>query len=190
MQRGLPPKLYRKGMFFTSLYDNIGPNLFALRLGQDAFQPDSSRTFSCFLIVQHTKEPAFIHRFAKDALAAGCRRFDLFGKAEPQWHIGVDEADIERLQGDISPETIAVTSGTDTIEEFVECLQLAMSGFTGREDFYLVYDDEELYREAVSMLQSTDYGTDEWDIFLGRAWRDWRMAGTTFRRIGKASCSV
>lgn len=109
--------------------------------------------FSCFFIVEHTFDVEFIKDQAIQLLLVGCQEFDFYGEAGPQWHLGVDEAGI-LLHPVSTPETVTWTSRWDTLEEFVDTLneRLSERPFVPH-DFYLIYDDEGIYRNVLKMLK-------------------------------------
>ena len=109
--------------------------------------------FSCFFIVEHTFDAEFIKDQAMQLLLAGCQEFDFYGKAEPQWHSGVNEAGI-LLHPVSAPEMVALISGWSDLEEFVDTLneRLSERPFVPH-DFYLIYDDEGIYRNVLKMLK-------------------------------------
>lgn len=111
---------------------------------------------SCFFIVQHIEDLEYIGELASKLISADCREFVFFGAKEPIWHLEFDETDT-RLKGDITVENVALTSGCDTLDEFVEELDLAIYFNSGSEQtLCLFYDDMALYEQAVELLAELD----------------------------------
>ncbi len=133
-------------------YEKLRHNLYSADLRYGKIELKSTHGFSCFFIVEHTDSKEFIKDQALQLLLAGCRNFDFYGKMEPLWHIGFDEADI-LLFPDSTSETVALTSSWETLDEFVETLQdeLSVRPFVPH-DFYLLYDDEGIYKEVLRLL--------------------------------------
>ena len=73
---------------------------------------------------------------------------------ESLWHSEFDEADI-LLFPDSTAETVALTSGWETLVEFVDALhaELSLRSFVPH-DYYLLYDDTALYKEALRLLDT------------------------------------
>lgn len=110
--------------------------------------------FSCFFIVEHIDDKEFIKDQALQLLLSGCRNFDFYGKKKDAWHFGVDEADM-MLYPNMTYETVALTSGWVSIEEFVEELHYVLSQrpFLPH-DYYLLYDDHEIYQNTLELLDN------------------------------------
>lgn len=133
-------------------YKKLRPNLYSADLFYGKIDLKPGHGFSCFFIVQHTDDKEFIKDQAIQLLLAGCRNFDFYGKMEPIWHLGFDDADI-LLNPNSTQETVALTSGWDTIDEFVEVLhnEISCRPFVPH-DYYLIYDDEETYEDVLRRL--------------------------------------
>ena len=140
-----------------AMYKKLKPNLYSadLHYGKiDLCDLKPGHGFSCFFIVQNTDDRDFIKDQAIQLLLAGCRNFDFYGKMEPIWHLGFDDADI-MLNPNSTPETVALTSGWSTIDEFTEVLHNEISCRTFvPHDFYLIYDDKKIYEDVLRRLES------------------------------------
>ena len=134
-------------------YNKLRNNLYSADLLYGKIDLNPIRTFSCFFIVEHTYDAVFIKDQVIQLLLAGCQSFDFYGKAEPNWHLGVDEANtLLRLKS--AYETNVLISGWSTLEEFADALNdvLSLRPFVPH-DFYLIYDDEEIYRSVLKRLE-------------------------------------
>lgn len=135
-------------------YEMLRNNLYSTDLLYGKIELKPTHTFSCFFIVEHTFDVEFIKNQAIQLLLAGCQEFDFYGKAEPQWHSGVNEASI-LLHPVSTPETVTLISRWSDLEEFVDILneRLFERPFVPH-DFYLLYDDEGIYRNVLKMLNA------------------------------------
>lgn len=135
-------------------YEKLRANLFGVDMFCGRIDLKPTHGFSCFFIVEHTVDKAFIKDQTIQLLLAGCRNFDFYGAAGPIWHFCVDEADI-MTKFEFNTGTVALTSGWSSLEDFVDALdmELSLRPFVPH-DFYLIYDDAEIYKEAVKMLDS------------------------------------
>lgn len=132
------------------------PNMYCINLLSSEIKLNPGNAFSCFLIVQHTKDPTIIQRIARQMLSAGCRNFVFYGKHEPLWHAGFDDMDT-LLNPDAEAEDVALTSGSSTLEDFVDELSLELSWYHSEPyDILLLYDDNAVFERTLSMLQDTD----------------------------------
>lgn len=105
-------------------------------------QMQDCREKSCFFLVSHIDEEAFIRALAECLLKAGCRDFHFWGDREGLWHLLFDEADVERtLDNDL--EDVAMTSGYADIENFAWELRMQSP-----QNCCLFYDDAEAYRQV------------------------------------------
>ena len=133
-------------------YEKLRPNLYGTHLKYGKINLNPPHSFSCFFIVQHTDDEDLIEEQARQLLLAGCRNFDFFGKKESLWHLGFDDVDI-MLNQDLTPESVALTSGWSTLDDFVEALNLEISVKpTIPHDTYLLYDDRAIYEEVLRRL--------------------------------------
>ena len=134
-------------------YRKLRPNLYSADLVYGKIDLKPGHGFSCFFIVQHIDDKEFIKDQAIQLLLAGCRNFDFYGEKGPIWHLGFDDADI-LMNPNSTPETVALTSGWDTIDEFVEVLHNEIScRLYVSHDYYLLYDDEETYEYVLQSLE-------------------------------------
>ena len=135
-------------------YEKLRPNLYGAHLVYGKIDLNPTHRFSCFYIVQHTDDEKFIKKQAMQLLLAGCRNFDFFGEKEPLWHLVFDDVDI-MLNQDLTPESVALTSGWSALDDFVEVLDLVISARpTVPHDTYLLYDDRAIYEEVLRRLDS------------------------------------
>lgn len=133
-------------------YNKLENNLYSAELLYGKIELKPTHRFSCFLIVEHTFDVDFIKDQAIQLFLAGCQSFDFYGKAEPNWHLGVDEANI-LLHSKSNPETDVLTSGWSILEEFADALNSVLSLRTFvPHDVYLIYDDEEIYKNVMKRL--------------------------------------
>ena len=134
-------------------YNKLGNNLYSADLLYGKIELKPTHRFSCFFIVEHTFDAEFIKDQAIQLLLAGCQSFDFYGKAESNWHLGVDEANTLLLLKS-AYETDVLISGWSTLEEFADALNdvLSMRPFVPT-DFYLIYDDEEIYKNVLKRLE-------------------------------------
>ena len=142
----------RKDKQIMQRYNKLRNNFHSADLLYGKIDLNPIHTFSCFFIVEHTFDVEFIKEQAIQLLLAGCQSFDFYGKAEPNWQIGVDEANI-LLYSKSNPETDVLTSGWSTMEEFADALNSVLSLRTFVPyDVYLIYDDEEIYKNVMKRL--------------------------------------
>lgn len=114
---------------------------------------------SCYFIVQRVEDSIFIEDLATKLLSTGCREFHFYGVKESIWHREVDMADIS-LKGDITVENVALTMGYETLDEFVDALDVGVYFDTVS---YLFYDDIRLYQEAMELLSKVSQQNNEED---------------------------
>ena len=134
-------------------YEKLRPNLYSADLVCGKIDLDPSHRFSCYFIVQHTDDPEFIKKQAMQLLLAGCRNFDFFGEKEILWHNGFDDVDI-MLNPDSTEETVALTMSWNTIDAFVDALDVDISASPLiPHDVYLLYDDSVIYRDVLQRLE-------------------------------------
>lgn len=143
-----------RGVIVMQGYEKLRPNFYSADLVYGKIDLKLTHTFSCFFIVQHVDDKEFIKDQAIQLLLTGGRLFDFYGAKEAIWHLGFDEADI-LLYPDQQCEDVAMTSGWQTLEEFVEVLG---QGLSERpivpHDYYLFYDDSDTYNEALKLLDN------------------------------------
>ena len=134
-------------------YNKLRNNLYSAELLYGKIELKRTHGFSCFFIVEHTFDAEFIKDQAIQLLLVGCQDFYFYGKAEPNWHLGVDEANIF-LSPKTALETDVLISGWSTLEEFADALNdvLSLRPFVPH-DFYLIYDDEKIYRNVLKRLE-------------------------------------
>ena len=134
-------------------YNKLGNNLYSADLLYGKIELKPTHRFSCFFIVEHTFDAEFIKDQAIQLLLVGCQSFDFYGKAESNWKLGVDEANIF-LHPKSTSETDILIAGWSTLEEFADALNdvLCLRPFVPH-DFYLIYDDEEIYRSVLKRLE-------------------------------------
>lgn len=96
----------------------------------------------------------FIKKQALQLLVAGCENFNFYGSAESIWHFIVDEVDI-LLNPDSTSEAVVLTSGWNSINDFVDALvrEISVRAFVPH-DIYLIYDDEKIFRDVLQRLNS------------------------------------
>ncbi len=130
------------------------PHLHSINLLSGDVKISSGNAFSCFLIVQHLKDPGIIQKIAHQMLTAGCRNFVFYGEQEPLWHLGFDDTDI-LLYPDAETEEIALTSSSNTLEDFIDSLTLELSWYHSEPyDIFLLYDDKVIHERALYMLHN------------------------------------
>ena len=111
-----------------------------------------TRDFTCFFIVNHTNDREFIEKTSMDFILSGCKDFHFFGTYEPEWHLAFDLMD-SMIFPNSTYETVARTSGYDSIDDFSASLrEMVFARTFVPHDFYLIYDDEVLYRKTISLL--------------------------------------
>ncbi|MDE7246740.1 MAG: hypothetical protein K2N43_02505 [Lachnospiraceae bacterium] len=133
-------------------YNKLRNNFYSADLLYGKIDLNPIHTFFCFFIVEHTFDEEFIKDQAIQLLLAGCQSFDFYGKAELNWYLGVDEANLF-LRPKAASETNVLTSGWDTLEEFADALNSVLSMRTiVPHDIYLIYDDEEIYKNVMKRI--------------------------------------
>ena len=132
--------------------ERITLNLTGTDLYSGKIDVKSTRNFSCFFIVNNPNNRRFIEKTAMDFILSGCKDFHFFGTYESEWHHAFDLAD-SLVFPNSTYETIARTTGYNSINDFSESLREIISARTFvPHDYFLIYDDEELYRKIVLML--------------------------------------
>lgn len=133
-------------------YNKLGNNLYSADLLYGKIELKRTHGFSCFFIVEHTFDAEFIKDQTIQLLLVGCQDFHFYGKAEPHWRLGVDEANT-LLFLKSAYETDVSISGWNTLEEFGEALNDVWSlRPLVPYDFYLIYDEEIIYRNVLKRL--------------------------------------
>lgn len=134
-------------------YEKLGNNLYGAEMYRGKLELKPTHGFSCFFIVEHIADKEFVKNQAMQLLLAGCRNFNFYGNAEPIWHLIVDETDI-LLYPDSTSESVALTSGWDSIEDFADALDVELSLRTFvPHDIFLIYDDVRIYNDVVACLE-------------------------------------
>ena len=133
-------------------YEKIRPNLYGLDMLYGKIDLKPTHGFSCFFIVEHIEDNDFIKRQAMQFLLAGCRDFNLYGKTEYIWRVCVADVNL-LLNQNAASETMTLISCWNTLEEFVDVLgaAIAVRSFIPH-DYYIIYDDKDIYKEALKML--------------------------------------
>jgi len=113
-------------------------------------------TWSFYYVVNNTSDEEFIEKEAlKIVLLANefSREFHFYGKQAQRWETSFDLADIT-IRPDATEQEIALTMVYDDLEEFVDVLQEEISArYFVPHDTYLIYDDENIYKQILSKLQ-------------------------------------
>ena len=137
---------------YVMRYQKLRPNLYSADLITGKIDLRPGHGFSCFFIVEHTEDKEFIKDTAIQLLISRCRNFYFYGNKKSVWRLVFDDTN-SLLFLDSSPETTAHTSGWNTIEDFAGKLhgELFVRPLIPH-DFYLIYDDEAIYREVLEML--------------------------------------
>ena len=128
----------------------------SIHLPDGAIDVVQTSIHSCYFIVQCVEDSIFIEDMATKLLSTGCRQFHFYGAKEPIWHRGVDMADVS-LKGDITVDNVALTMGYETLDEFVDALDV--DTYFGTVS-YLFYDDIRLYQEAMALLSKVSQQND------------------------------
>ena len=133
--------------------EKIRDNFYSLDLyyGKAEFKP--FRNIQCFFIVEHPCTEEFIHEQALTLLTSQCKNFDFYGAYSKNWDIGFDLVDIQ-LHPNEEDMDIALTSAWESLDDFVEALELALStrAFVPC-DIYLIYDDKAIYETVLARLR-------------------------------------
>ena len=132
--------------------EKLRPNLYGCELYYGKIDMNKTHAKACFFLVNHKADTEFIKKQALQFIVAGCKRYDFFGKYSEEWHLAFDLADIS-VNPDSDEETVAITVSHQTIEDFVDTLNewLSCRGIVPY-DFYLIYDDVDLYNQVKTML--------------------------------------
>lgn len=134
-------------------YTKLDENFYALDLYYGKTNLTPNRNFQCFFIVEHPCSEDFIREQALALLMSQCKNFDFYGNYSKQWDIGFDMVDIQ-LHPNNDDTDVALTSQWDCIDDFVDALEIAISTrYFVPCDIYLIYDDENAYREVLGKLR-------------------------------------
>ena len=134
----------------------LGNHFFSMDLlpGNTILTPNRNR--HCFMIVEHTFDKALIRDQALQLLMTQCKKFEFFGTYCRDWELGFDEVDVMLHPDD--DEDIALTSAWDTLDAFVDALEVALSSSPFiPSDIYLIYDDEAIYRNVLQKVHSIPF---------------------------------
>lgn len=133
-------------------YERLNNRFYSLDLYYGKTNLKPYRDFYCFFIVEHPCSDEFIHDQALMLLMSQCNNFDFYGAYSKQWDIGFDLVDIQLHPTD-DDMGIALTSAWESLDDFVDALELALSVRTFIPyDVYLIYDDETIYKEVLERL--------------------------------------
>ena len=133
-----------------SATEQLSSNLWGLDIERGVMNIKSG-TITCFMIVEHTNDLDFIRKTVLSLIVAGCNNFIFYGQQEPIWHIETDLADIK-----VHPASneVALTSSCKTLDDFIEEIELDINLRSLVPNYnYLIYDDEEIYREILRRLK-------------------------------------
>ena len=131
----------------------LGENFFALDLYYGKTNLTSNHTFQCFFIVEHSCSEDFIREQALILLMSRCKNFDFYGNYSRQWDNGFDMVDTQLHPNNDDTNTV-LTTQWDRLDDFVEAIKVAVSTrYFVPCDIYLIYDDENIYREVLGKLQ-------------------------------------
>ena len=135
-------------------YEKLSPCFYGVEMFYGKIDLKLTRRFSCFFIVEHTNDKRYIKDQIIQLFLAGCRDFHFYGAYAPVWRHCWDEVVI-MLYPDPTPETVGVAFGWDSIEDFVDELNMELScrGIVPHEE-YLIYDDAGIYAQVLGMLGS------------------------------------
>ena len=82
-----------------------------------------------------------------------CKNFDFYGNYSRQWDNGFDMVDTQLHPNNDDTNTV-LTTQWDRLDDFVEAIKVAVSTrYFVPCDIYLIYDDENIYREVLGKLQ-------------------------------------
>ena len=133
-------------------YERLNNRFYSLDLYYGKTNLKPYRDFCCFFIVEHPCSDEFIHDQALMLLTSQCNNFDFYGSYSKQWDIGFDLVDLQLHPND-DDMGIALTSAWESLDDFVDALELALSARTFIPyDVYLIYDDEAIYKEVLERL--------------------------------------
>lgn len=133
-------------------YERLSPKLVGAHLLYGKIELKLTHGFSCFFIVNQTEDKEFLEKTAMDFILSSCKDFHFFGEKEPIWHTAFDLVDSLVFPNSTS-ETVALTSGYQTVEDFSEALKDMISARTFvPHDVFLIYDDERIYRQVLSLV--------------------------------------
>ncbi len=134
-------------------YEKLNNKFYSMDLlyGKTNLKP--FQNFHCFFILEHPHDEEYIKEQALELLTSQCKNFDFYGKHSKEWDIAFDLVDIS-LHPDDDDMDIALTSQWDSLDSFVDALDVALSSRTFTPcDIYLIYDDEGTYKRVLNELQ-------------------------------------
>ena len=133
-------------------YERLNNGFYSLDLYYGKTNLKPYRDFCCFFIVEHPCSDEFIHDQELMLLTSQCNNFDFYGSYSKQWDIGFDLVDMQLHPND-DDMGIALTSALESLDDFVDALELALSARTFIPyDVYLIYDDEAIYKDVLERL--------------------------------------
>ena len=133
-------------------YEKLRENLYGAHLMYGKIDLKPTHGFSCHFIVEHTDEEDFIEEQFMQLLLAGCRNFDFYGEKKSIWRKGYKTV-YRKLYPNPTEETFACFSAWGSIEGFAGELRDRLSvRYFVPQDFYILYDDKELYHKVLELL--------------------------------------
>lgn len=114
------------------------------------------RTWSFYYVVENTTDEEFIKKEALQTVLminGHSNEFHFYGQQAQRWENEFDLADTQ-IQPDASIQGVAMTMVYDNLDDFIETLQseLSIRPFVPH-DIYLIYDDENIYKQILSKLK-------------------------------------
>lgn len=132
--------------------EKLRPNFYGCELYYGKIDMNKTHAPVCFFLVNHKADAEFIKKQALQLIVAGCKNYEFFGKYSKKWHLALDMADIS-VNPDSNEDEIAITVSHQTLEEFVDSLNEWLSCRSiVPYDFYLIYDDADLYNQVKTMI--------------------------------------
>lgn len=133
-------------------YTMLKEHFYALDLYYGKTNLKPSHNFQCFFIVEHPCSDDFIREQALSLLTSQCKNFNFYGAYSKQWDIGFDLMD-SQLHPNDSDTDIALTSCWESIDDFVDALEIAISTrYFVPCDIYLIYDDKGTFKTVIDKL--------------------------------------
>lgn len=133
--------------------EQLRPNFYGCDLYYGKIDMKKTHVSVCFFLVNHKADTEFIKKRALQLILAGCKSYEFFGKYSEEWHLALDLADIS-INPDSNEESVAITVSHQTIEDFVDSLNEWLSCRSiVPYDYYLIYDDVDLYDQVKTMLK-------------------------------------
>ena len=137
-------------------FEKLSNRFYSAKLLNGAIDLIPSHTWSFYYVVNNTADKEFIEKEALKTILIvdkHSREFHFYGKEAQRWENAFDLADIT-VRPNATHEEIALTMVYSDLEKFIDELQTEIRArpFVPH-DTYLIYDDENIYKQILERLK-------------------------------------